>query len=330
MAFAGPAARMTHALACVIAVTLADRSARADDETRIANAYRRFHEAEQLFEAKTITEACLAFEESQRLDPTLGTLLNMAYCHETLGKSATAWGEYNSAAAWAALQSRPDREKFALDRASELAKKLSRVQLELPREVDGLSVDVDGEPRPLARATAMLFLDPGEHLLRVSAPGKTPFSTKVSVPLGPTSQTVKVPLLGNASATVMASPTPGPSHDAPAEGARTAGIVVVGLGVIGLGLGTYFGVRTLDKKATGREHCIGTACDETGVAALDDAHTSATISTIAFGAGVAAVGAGLWLLLTRPTATPPPTAGRARVRPMIGATGVSVGVEGAW
>ncbi len=319
--------RIACALACAGSATVIAPSARADEnETRIAHAYRRFHDGEQLFEAKKITEACAAFEESQRLDPTLGTLLNMAYCHETLGKSATAWSEYNAAAAWAALQSRPDREKFALDRAAELARRLSRVQLELPLDVDGLAVDVDGEPRPLARATSSLFLDPGEHLLRVSAPGKSPYSTKVIVPPGPASLTVTVPALDNAVTTVTASPGLAP-RDAPADGTRTAGIIVVGLGVIGLGFGTYFGVRTLDKKSTGREHCVGTQCDEVGVAALDDAHTSATVSTIAFGVGVAGVGAGLWLLL-RPTAPAAPATGRARVRPMIGAG--SLGVEGAW
>jgi hypothetical protein len=305
--------------------------AHADDaETRIAHAYRRFHDGEHLFEAKKFDEACAAFEESQRLDPTLGTLLNMAYCHETLGKSATAWREYNDAAAWAAQQSRADREKFALDHATDLAKRLSRVQLDLPVDVDGIAVEIDGRPNASARATSILFLDPGQHALRVTAPGKQPYVVQVTVSPGPSSQVVHVPLLSNAIGTVHVSPTPGAGGDAPVEGTRTAGLVVVGLGVVGLGVGTYFGVRTLDQKSTGRAHCVGSQCDEVGVAALDDAHTSATISTVAFSAGFVALGAGLWLMLRRPTPDPPPATARARVRPMVGARGVGVGMEGSW
>ena len=47
-------------------------------------------------------------------------------------------------------------------------------------------------------------------------------------------------------------------------------------------------------------------------------------------AGVVALGAGLWLMLRRPTPEPPPAAARARVRPVVGARGVGLGVEGSW
>src|SRR5262249_23747223 len=118
-------------------------------------------------------------------------------------------------------------------------------------------------------------------------------------------------------------------------GRATFGFALGGLGLAGLAVGTYFGVRTLDKRELSRTHCAGTQGDAEGVAALEDAHAAATISTIAFGGGAVGVGAALWLLVTRPA--PPPanamTAGaraRARIAPMLGAREAGLRLEGAW
>src|SRR6185312_7749645 len=61
--------------------------------------------AEQLFEqgrtlvtANNWPAACPKFEESLKLDPTLGTKLNLATCYEHIGKIASAWSLYREAA----------------------------------------------------------------------------------------------------------------------------------------------------------------------------------------------------------------------------------------
>lgn len=326
------------AVALTSALALATTSAHADpDAARVARAERRFHEGEELSESKRYAEACAAFLESQRLEPRLGTLLNVAYCHEQEGKTATAWSEYNTAAAWALQQGRSDREKFAYDRATELAKHLPRVLLELPAG-QGVGVEVDGHPHTGARLTSMMYLDPGDHTIRVTAPNKTPFVANVHVPAGASTQTVTVPSLVDDAPMAPAS---APSAGAGVVGdtgraidtRRTLSFVVGGIGVVGVGLGTYFGVRALDEKSAASRHCAGKECDAEGVSLLDDAHSSALISTVALGAGVACFGAGLYLLLTssaqRDVATPAPATG-ARLRPMAGVRAYGMMLEGAW
>ena len=53
-----------------------------------------FKEAKQLASAGDFARACPKFIESQRLDPSVGTLLNIGNCYEKLGKLAIGQGQY--------------------------------------------------------------------------------------------------------------------------------------------------------------------------------------------------------------------------------------------
>src|SRR5690242_5233362 len=72
-----------------------------------------FQQGRALMAEKKLDQACPKLEESMRLDPGGGTLLNLAICHEEQGKTATAWSEYAEAIALAQRDGRPDRQKLA-------------------------------------------------------------------------------------------------------------------------------------------------------------------------------------------------------------------------
>src|SRR5262245_27575414 len=68
--------------------------AASPDGTASPIADRLFEEAREAIENGRNGEACDKFAESHRLDASLGTLLNLAVCHELQGRIATAVSEY--------------------------------------------------------------------------------------------------------------------------------------------------------------------------------------------------------------------------------------------
>src|SRR4051794_23814576 len=86
----------------------------------------QFQEGLKLFDAGRTHEACERFEASLRLDPALGTLQNLATCHEQEGRTARAFAEYEELATRAGQAKQAVRETFGRQHAAALGKKLSR------------------------------------------------------------------------------------------------------------------------------------------------------------------------------------------------------------
>jgi hypothetical protein len=268
-----------------------------------------FQDARALVEQKDWARACPKFAESQRLDPRLGTLLNLATCHEQQGKTASAWAEFSDAAARAERAGQKERADLARERARALEKRLSRVVLSIASPVEGMEVWLDGRVLGAATAGSALPLDPGDHAVEVRAPGRVAWRSRLQVAPGPSSMTVEVPPLAPAPAgaatpgtgTLPGSSTVAQRDPAPAGSGgsmRTAGWVLGGVGLAGIGIGTVFGVRAVSLESDADDTCPERACpDAASVELHDDARTSAHVSTIALATGVGALGAGVVLLL---------------------------------
>src|SRR5215471_18412917 len=60
-----------------------------------------FEQGRRLMDQKRYPEACEKFAASHKLDPAVGTLLNLADCQERQDHLATAWAYYREAQALA-------------------------------------------------------------------------------------------------------------------------------------------------------------------------------------------------------------------------------------
>lgn len=265
----------------------------------------------------SFADACPKLEESDRLDPAVGTLLYLGECYERVGKTASAWATFREAASLASTSNQPDRARVASARAQEIEPKLSRLAVELAPEVSkipGVTVKRGTQRVEPSLYGTPLPVDPGEYRIEVTAPGYETWSTPIKVEGGGASASVRVPALVKAAEGAAPAPTTAPANAPSGEPAplqvrtktasaglttqQTLGIVAGGVGIVGLGLGSYFGIRAISKNSDAEGHCPkeGFCADQTGVDLTNQARDNATASNIAFavGAGLVAVGAVLY------------------------------------
>jgi serine/threonine-protein kinase len=305
-------------LATTLLVALAlfaPKVARAQTAADKAAAESAFEEGKRLMSAHAYAEACPKFAESLRRDPGLGTMLGLADCFEKNGQTASAWGEFREAAG-AAARKGDKREALARENATRLEPLLSKVVVRIPAEADirGLAVKRDGVDIERAAWGEQVPVDPGVHAIAASAPGRKDWQTTVNVAAQPSVQTVTIPVLDAAPVPppVDAAPlTPVPASPPEALPAKTsdgrtqriAGVAVAGAGVVGVVIGSVFGLHAKSKldDSNANGHCdASNACDGPGLTLRSEAKSAATVSTIAFVLGTAAIAGGAVLWFTAP------------------------------
>ena len=186
-----------HVVALVAAILVVATTNRAsaqalDTDRQIAQ--QLFDDGRTLLEARRYPAACLKFAESQRLDPGGGTLLNLAYCHELEGKTATAWAELRDALGQAIREDRKDREDFTRAHIADLAPRLMRVVIQVSERLAARDpeLNIDRSKLPAAAWDTPIPVDPGEHQVTVSVRGTAPWTVVVNVSEPGTTYAVKL------------------------------------------------------------------------------------------------------------------------------------------
>ncbi|HEX9294203.1 MAG TPA: hypothetical protein VF881_00155 [Polyangiaceae bacterium] len=263
-----------------------------------AAAQALFDQAKQLLAHGKADEACLKFEESQRLDPASGTLINLADCYEQQGKFATAWSTFLGAATAAKTSGNAERERVARERATALGQHLSHIVIQVASDgTPGLEVQRDGARIGKAQWGTPIPADPGPHRVLASAPGRKVWETIVTLRREPETQTVSVPELEPAAPVQQQGRAP--SDETGGLGTqRTGALVAGGVGIAGLVVGSVFGLVSKSKHDEASQFCDGSTCStERGVDLRSEALVAGNISTVAFITGAAglAAGAALWV-----------------------------------
>lgn len=354
-----PAPFVLLALATVVAFTPAAARAQAANDLSGLSAEALFAEGRRLMADGRTEQACDKFRESERLDPAIGTLLNLARCEKALGRSASAWLDYREAASRAHAAGETKRERVARAEADALSALLPHLHVTVPgvAKLDGLELTLDATACPSSLWNSSLPLDPGMHTLAARAPGFEPWTTNVELAPGEEREAV-VPLLERRSEAPPSSPPSEPAHLAPAipvERATSArptarseplapttrrradplkltGYVVGGLGAALLVTGGGFALRAkrLDASSRENDHCDGaTGCDAEGLDKNRDALHAANLATGFAVSGAVLLAAGVVLVLV-PRRTAMTKAARSGALAVEAELGSVSGLRASW
>lgn len=285
---------------CVAALlgALAPRTALAQARDP-AGAEALFREGRALSDAGDIAGACAKFRESDRLDPALGTTFNIADCEERLGRLARAWTLFDEVSQ--RLPAADKRRAVAQKRAAALEPRLPKLSIRLAAGApEGTRVVRDGVELGSASHGSALPVDPGEHVVVVSAPGRAErkFELIVSEREIRALEVAPGEPLASASSARPASPT---QHDgAPAKREPPVlGYVLGGVGIAGLLTGAVAGALVLQKKGVVDDHCDSEKrCDGEGMDATKSGKTWGVVTTVGLVTGVVGLSAGAYLVLS--------------------------------
>jgi hypothetical protein len=341
---------MTRVLRVSAALLLAavNVAGRAEAQTSAdkAAAEELFRQGRMLTKDRRFAEACAKFADSQRLDPAVGTELNLARCYEDNGQTASAWALYNDVAVLAQRAGQLDRARLASRRAADLEKRLSRMTIEVASKdaAEGLAVQRDGKVVGQSEWNTPIPIDPGEHTVVATAPGHQAWSRKVTVVSAGGTLAVSVPVLAanepspttpSAGSVAGTAPTLATSPESPPEPGhplplRTIGLVVGGVGVAAISIAGILGLvaESTYKSAP----CPMNTCDSQGLSATASAYSEATASTVVFTLGAAALAGGIVLYLwPKSSSEPAPHAAQSTglwIGPGVREPGVHLG--GSW
>jgi hypothetical protein len=304
-----------------------------------------FRDGKRLSAEHKFAEACPKFAESYKLDPGLGTLLNLATCHEAEGKPASAWAEFSEASSRARREGDNDRAQLADEHVRSLEPKLAHVSIAFAGSAPaGLVIKFDGRELSSAALGVQFPVDPGQHQIEAAAPGKQGYSQTIDAPGPAGSATVTVPQLKDAPAATAAAPAPvSPALGAPAAAATAAPAPATSApgpsgpshtAVIASGVAT--GVFLVGAVATGILYSadrsnFNTANSNLDPNRFDKRDSAATMGTVnlVFSAGTL-VSAGLlvYFLATQSSREAAPAA-RLQMLPVIATHGGGLEVRGA-
>jgi tetratricopeptide (TPR) repeat protein len=265
-----------------------------------------FDQARQLMEQGKYAEACPKLEASQRLDPGVGTLLNLGDCLERVGRTASAWERFREAAAAAVAGAQAEREAIARGRAAAIEPRLCRlaVRVEGAADVPGLALERDHVPFDRALWNEALPVDPGEHDVRATAPGKEPWSGSAHLESGACAggtETIHVPVLQEAHPPPLAwGAAPVPTRMTRWGLQRELALVAVGAGVLLLGTSGALAIDASVSYSNAKDQCLAHGCPSSAQQSGASAGNVADFATAALVAGGAAAVLGGILWFTAP------------------------------
>jgi hypothetical protein len=268
------------------------------DPAARAAAQKLFEDGRRLRQDGRWAEALEKFAASQRLDPAVGTLLNVGDCYRQLGRTASAWLSYVDAAGVARRERDQRREDYARAEAAALEPNLARVVVVVDAPAPELAVRLGERAVERAEWGSAVPVDPGKLAVHAAAPGFLPWDGEVVADAGAVAR-VEIPALEPAPVEPAPVPDEPVVPDEPNPTQRIAGWVLGGVGTLGIGAGIVLAVRARLLDDESQRFCPDDpdTCLPEGADLRAEAQTHERAAIVAMSLGGAALVSGALLLV---------------------------------
>ncbi len=293
----------------------------ADAPTASGVAQGLFEEARDEMRRGDYPSACPKLAESERLDPSSGTLLNLVLCEDGVGKVASAW--LHARELLDTLPDRDDRKPIAERKLAALGPRVPKLAVRLsPTAPAGTTVALDGVDLAPSSLGVPVPVDPGAHRLVVRAPGRPERVEDIDVREGQRIEWLSevAPEAAAAPGTRrVVSPQVPPAAQLPGREPATSPHwerwAAFGVGAAGLVAGGILGAMAWERRAIVLSDCPAKQCkDASGLDAASEGQRLFAGALAATGVGLAGTGFGVYLVL-RGDARPLPGSAKPSVLP---------------
>jgi hypothetical protein len=314
-------------LVLALAMALASRAhaepSAADRETARA----LMDEADRKLEGHDLEGALKDYRAAHAIMGVPTTGIEVARTHALLGRLLEA---LDAALAVVRIPAAPgEPTAFARARA-DAATLASDIEARIPSlRVDVIGPDasaairlvIDGDAIPPEAAPLPRRLDPGHHVVAVSAPGYRNATREIDL-AEHDHASIEVALARDAPAPLApaAAEPPPAGTPVPDTSRRAYAWGALGVGGAGLAIGVVTGALSLARASDAHSQCTGDVCTPAAQPDVDASKTLAWVSDAGFAVGVAGAAIGAYLLLTSPPSRPPVAAVRPAflVEPLVG------------
>jgi hypothetical protein len=285
-------------LGCALVLSLGTAHAQ-EGLSKKAAAEALFDQGLALMRERRYPEACLRLEQSQALEHGIGTMLYLGDCYDEVGRAASAWALFRQAASEARAAGQAERAAQASERAAAVEPQVAKLVVEAApgAALDGLTLSIDDVRQPDAMWGVALPVDPGEHAVKVAAPGFDAWTKTVQVAPASTYAVTTPTLTASARGPAQAPvPSDDRAHVDRAPRSKFTRRLAISLGSVGVAsalIGTGLGVRAIRRNHDAKDYCGGAVCnDPRGVELTNEGLTAARAANglIVGGALLAAAG----------------------------------------
>jgi hypothetical protein len=278
-------------------------------------------------------DALAQFNKAYRLSGSWKVLGNIGLCSLKLERDGEAISAYEKYLAEGGKEIESDERTQVERDIVALKAQVVRVQVDLPA---GASRIVDERTSAqgarivneyaVTASHSELGLHPGHHVLTARLAGA---EAKWDVNLDPATAVSHRFEAGETSTSLATAPQSDHGESAGKGSTRTIGWIIGGVGVVGLGVGAVFGLKTFSNKSDSDPYCNGTSCTQPGLDLRSDAKSFATISDIAFAAGLVGVGVGTYLVFFN-SSSGDKSGATWKIGPRFAAGASSLELRGEW